>query len=81
MPYSRLRLADGKTSVFNLTTTTMSTQTQADKLMLKDQIQHTFNRIQYDRSITDKEREDLKNVLQALEAEFDFFFGKEAVNG
>lgn len=59
----------------------MIDQPQADKMILKDQIQHTFNRIQYDRTITDKEREDLKQVLASLEQDYQDFFGKEESNG
>lgn len=58
----------------------MIDQHQADKLILKDQIQHSFNRIQYDRTISDKEREDLKQVLESLEQDYQEFFGEEVPN-
>lgn len=57
------------------------TQVKADKMILKDQIQHTQNRIEYDRTITPREREDLRKVLDSLERDYQEFFGKEVENG
>ena len=49
-----------------------------DKLILKDEIQKAYNRLQYDRSVSKSDRPALEAKLKSMESEFEEFFGEEA---
>lgn len=52
-------------------------QINRNKMELSYQIQRCFNRIQYDRSITPRQRQHLQLEMHMLEQDYQEFFGKE----
>jgi hypothetical protein len=59
------------------TLTPTLTFSERDRIILQDQIQTTFNRIQYDRSIVPDQRRGLEISLEELEKEYVHFFGED----
>jgi hypothetical protein len=59
----------------------LSDKEQHDLKMLNDSIQRTYNRIHYDRTISDDDRQTLQKGLTTLEEDKKTFFGKEDSNG
>lgn len=52
-----------------------------NKMDLQDQITRANNRIQYDRTITDRQRQHLELEMHLMEQDYQEFFGKEDKNG
>lgn len=50
--------------------------TKRNKMLLKDSIQKSYNRIQYDRTLNDRQRRHLELEMHLLEMDYLEFFGK-----
>lgn len=56
---------------------TTEQQKALDRMILEEDIQRTHNRIQYDRTIDETHRQQLRHKLHSLEVDREEFFGRE----